>query len=102
MSKYIHINLNQTVSRAQLAEVKEERKKWGIFSFIFIVFLGLGYWFYSLNVDIDSLILDRENTIADIRTKTNTLKKEGQINLSKKDIVSLFNWKKVECFGLKN
>lgn len=98
MSKYIHINLNQTVSRAQLAEVKEERKKWGIFSFIFIVFLGLGYWFYSLNVDIDSLILDRENTIADIRTKTNTLKKEGQTNLSKKDIVSLFKLEESRVF----
>ncbi len=98
MSKYIHINLNQTVSRAQLAEIKEERKKWGVFSLIFVIFLGLGYWFYSLNLDIDNLIANRENTIADIKSKTNALKKEGQINLSKKDIVSLFKLEESRVF----
>ena len=98
MSEYIHINLNQTVSRAQISYIKDERKRWSIFTIISLVFVGLGFWFYALNIKVDSLITDRNNTIADIRSKTNALKKEGQINLSKKDITSLFKLEQSRIF----
>ena len=91
MKKFILIDLNQTVSRAELSALKEEKQRWmffGIVSFLFVILLG---WFISINLSMNNLINAREETITDIIEKTNQLKKDGQINLAKSDIESLYD-----------
>ena len=91
MNKFILIDLNQTVSRAELSALKEEKQRWiffGFVSFLFVILLG---WFISINLSMNNLINAREETITDIIEKTNQLKKDGQINLAKSDIESLYD-----------
>ena len=91
MKKFILIDLNQTVSRAELSALKEEKQRWMFFalvSFLFVILLG---WFISINLSMNNLINAREETITDIIEKTNQLKKDGQINLAKSDIESLYD-----------
>ena len=90
MNKFIFINLNQTVSRAELSAIKEEKQRWILFGSIAFIFTLLLGWFISINYSLSKLIESRENTITDIIEKTNTLKKDGQINLAKSDIESLY------------
>tara|TARA_B100000212_G_scaffold152521_1_gene114862 strand:+ start:394 stop:999 length:606 start_codon:yes stop_codon:yes gene_type:complete len=90
MNKFIFINLNQTVSRAELSAIKEEKQRWILFGSIAFIFALLLGWFVSINLSLSKLIESRENTITDIIEKTNTLKKDGQINLAKSDIESLY------------
>ena len=90
MNKFIFINLNQTVSRAELSAIKEEKQRWILFGSIAFIFTLLLGWFISINLSLSKLIESRENTITDIIEKTNTLKKDGQINLAKSDIESLY------------
>ena len=94
LSKLFIINLNQTISRAELASIKEEKQKWILFSIITLSFVVLLGWFISINMSLNNLIDSRQNTINDIIEKTNSLKKDGQINLSKSDIESLDNIEK--------
>ena len=91
MKKFILINLNQTVSRAELSALKEEKQRcvlFGIASLAFIILLG---WFISINISMNNLIDARKDTITDIIEKTDQLKKDGQINLAKSDIESLYD-----------
>ena len=89
MNKLILINLNQTISKAQLEHLKEEKKRWIIFSFIFLLFLGYLGWFGFINNRMDNIINNRKNTIEEIIRNTEKLQKEGKINLSKSDIRTL-------------
>ena len=90
MSKYIIINLNQTVSRFQQEELKLEKQRWIVFGVILFLFLSISIWFSIINYNANSLITERKLTIDNINKEINSLKKEGQINLSKKDIESLY------------
>ena len=90
MNKFIFINLNQTVSRAELSAIKEEKQRWILFGSVAFIFTLLLGWFIAINISLSNLIESRENTITDIIEKTNTLKKDGQINLAKSDIESLY------------
>ena len=89
MSKLIRINLNQTISKAQLEHFKEEKKRWLVFSLIFFLFLGYFAWFAFINNRMDNVIESRQDTIKEIIRNTEKLKKEGKINLSKSDIKTL-------------
>ena len=89
-NKFISIDLNQTVNRFQLEEIKLERTRWIIFSIISTILVGLSVWFFILNSSSNSLISSRGVIINEINTEINELKKEGQINLAKKNIESLY------------
>jgi Tfp pilus assembly protein PilN len=52
--------------------------------------VGLSIWFFILNSSSNSLISSRGVIINEINTEINELKKEGQINLAKKNIESLY------------
>jgi len=97
-NKFISINLNQTVNRFQLEEMKMERTRWIIFSIISTILIGLSIWFLVLNASSNSLISSREGIINEINAEINELKKEGQINLSKKDIESLYKLENERIF----
>ena len=87
---FIKINLNQTVSKAQLEQIKEEQKRWVLFGFIIVLFIASLGWFYFINNKLNFIIEERNNTIKDIKIKTEELTSKGKINLSKKDIDNLY------------
>ena len=91
MGKFILINLNQTVSRAELSAQKEEKQRWALFGIASLAFIILLGWFITINISMNNLIDARQDTITDIIEKTNQLKKDGQINLAKSDIESLYD-----------
>ena len=97
-NKFIVINLNQTVNRFQLEEMKLERTRWIIFGAISFIMVGLSVWFLILNSSSNSLISSREAIINEIKTEINELKKEGQINLAKKNIESLYKLENERVF----
>ncbi len=97
-NKFISIDLNQTVNRFQLEEIKLERTRWIIFSIISMIMVGLSVWFFILNSSSNSLISSRGVIINEINTEINELKKDGQINLSKKNIESLYKLENERIF----
>ena len=89
MKKLITINLNQTINKAVLAEMKKEQSRWIISgSIFFLLILSVGY-LINLNGSLNTLIEKREERIEQIITDTKALKKEG-IDLSKNDIESYY------------
>ena len=97
MNKLITINLNQTVNKAVLAEMKKEQTRWGIaggVAFLLVISLGL---ILTLNGSLSSLIDKRERRIDKIITDTKSLKKEG-IDLSKTDIESYYDFEENRMF----
>ena len=54
MNKLIKINLNQTVSKAQLEQIKEEQQRWILFGFIIllIMFSFLEMIVFLLNISV--------------------------------------------------
>ena len=90
----IIINLNQSFSSSEIKQKKDENTRWVFFIFIFLALLGNLFWFIHLNLNINQLIVQREDTIAQLLIDTEQLKQEGRINLSKKDIENLYNVEK--------
>ena len=86
----IKINLNQTISKSQIDSINEEKTRWKIFGSICGMFLITFIWFIIINSRLNNVINSREATINQIKQDTNKLKSKGQINLSKKDINSLY------------
>ena len=50
------------------------------------LFLILILWFATINLSINNLISDRRATIEKLENEIESLKKEGQVELSKADI----------------
>ena len=90
----IIINLNQSYSSSEIKLKKDENTRWVYFSLILGALLGNLFWFIHINMDINQLIEQRENTIAQLGVDTEKLKQKGRINLSKKDIENLYNVEK--------
>ena len=88
-NKFVLINLNKTVSNAELQELQQERKKWIIFTVITMLMVALAFWFISINSQANFIISERNNVISKLIQDTENLKNEGQINLSKRDINNL-------------
>lgn len=94
----IKTNLNRTYSSAKLQEKRGERNKWIIFGFITLGFLVNLIWFIKINISIDNLITQRQDTITQLIEDTNKLQQNGQINISKLDIENLY---KIESHRIK-
>lgn len=90
--KYIKINLNQVVSRFQMEEMELNRNRnymaIAACFFLICIFSFMSYTNHSLT----KLIESREADISALNKKINSLKKAGQIDLSKKDIEGLFSF----------
>ena len=87
----IIINLNQSYSSSEIKLKKDENTRWVYFSLILLALLGNLFWFIHINMNINQLIEQREDTIAQLGVDTEKLKQKGRINLSKKDIENLYN-----------
>jgi len=90
----IIINLNQSYSSSEIKLKKDENTRWVYFSLILVALLGNLFWFIHINMNINQLIEQREDTIAQLGIDTEKLKQKGRINLSKKDIENLYNVEK--------
>ena len=90
--KYIIIDLNQTVSRHQLEELQQEKKRDIIMGSMVFVLTAIFIWFNIINYDLSSIIEEREVRIENLNAKILNLKSEGKINLSKKDVESLYKF----------
>ena len=86
---FIKVDLNQTVSKAQLEQIKEEQKRWALCGFIIVLFIGSLGWFYFINNKLNFIVEERNNTIQTIKMKTEELTNKGKIKLSKIDINNL-------------
>lgn len=93
-SDLIIINLNQSFSSSEIKQKKDENMRWVYFSLILVALLGNLFWFIHINMNINQLIEQREDTIAQLGVDTEKLKQKGRINLSKKDIENLYNVEK--------
>jgi|TARA_B110000263_G_C15197046_1_gene458849 Tfp pilus assembly protein PilN len=93
-SNLIIINLNQSFSTSEIKQKKDENTRWVFFTFILLALLGNLFWFVHINMNINQLIEQRENTIVQLGVDTEKLKQKGRINLSKKDIENLYNVEK--------
>ena len=96
--KYIIIDLNQTISRHQLEEIKEEKKRDVIIGSIMFVLTAIFIWFNVINYNLSSIIEERETRIEDLNAKILNLKSQGKINLSKKDVESLYKFDEKRVF----
>ena len=90
----IIINLNQSYSSSEIKLKKDENTRWVYFSLILVALLGNLFWFIHINMNLNQLIEQREDTIAQLGVDTEKLKQKGRINLSKKDIENLYNVEK--------
>jgi Tfp pilus assembly protein PilN len=90
----IIINLNQSYSSSEIKLKKDENTRWVYFSLILVALLGNLFWYIHINMNINQLIEQREDTIAQLGVDTEKLKQKGRINLSKKDIENLYNVEK--------
>ena len=90
----IIINLNQSYSSSEIKLKKDENTRWVYFSLILVALLGNLFWYIHIDMNINQLIEQREDTIAQLGVDTEKLKQKGRINLSKKDIENLYNVEK--------
>ena len=99
-SKLIKINLNQTVSRFELAEIKKEKNRWiifSVFSVLFILILSFNFFILNKYNQLISSRLDNANKLIEDANKIrqnyeNYNKGEGNLDLSisQADIDRLF------------
>jgi hypothetical protein len=99
MSKnYIIVDLNQTVSRHQLEELQQEKTRDLIMGSVLFVLISIFIWFNVINYNLSSIIEERETRIENLNTKILSLKSEGKINLSKKNVESLYRFDEKRIF----
>ena len=98
MNNLIKINLNQTVSKAQMDFIKEERTRWIVFSTICSLLFLAFIWFWFINNRLNYVIEKRQTTIEKIIKDTEKLKKGGKINLSKSDVKAMNKFDKNRVF----
>ena len=76
MKNLIKIDLNQTVSKTELKEKRQNIFQWGLFSFMVLGLLGLITWIIILIVNINVVIEDQNKIIDGQKEATNALKSE--------------------------
>ena len=78
MKNLIKINLNQTVSKTELLEKKQNTLQWAIFSFISVGFLALIIWISVLISNVKGIVEDQTNFEKVLRVETNTLTQDNE------------------------
>ena len=89
---FIRINLNQMVSRFQLEEMVLDKQQWNItYAMIALFVVSILFLNYN-NIKYNNIIDERNQNIENLETNIRKLQKDISINLSKKDIESLFKF----------
>ena len=91
MSKdYIIINLNKAESAETRMDRIRERARWGIFSFLVVLLLGVNVQVFRVSYGYNDIINQKKMQIQKLKSEINKLESEGK-NLSKEDILSFAN-----------
>ena len=91
MSKdYIIINLNKAESAETRMDRIRERARWGIFSFLVVLLLGVNVQVFRVSFGYNDIINQKKMQIQKLKSEINKLESEGK-NLSKEDILSFAN-----------
>ena len=91
MSKdYIIINLNKAESAETRMDRIRERARWGIFSFLLVLLIGVNIQVFRVNFGYNDIINQKKMQIQRLKSEINKLESEGK-NLSKEDILSFAN-----------
>ena len=85
--KYIIINLNKAESAETRLEKVRERVRWGTFSFLIVVLLGVNISVWMIGYGYNNIIEQKNDQIQLLKDEINKLETEGK-NLSKEDILS--------------
>ena len=99
-NKLIQINLNQTVSRFELAEIKKEKNRWIIFSAFSVVFMLLLVFNYFILNQYNSLISSRLSDAERLINDSNSIRQnyenynkgtgDSDLSISQVDIDRLY------------
>ena len=91
MSKdYTIINLNKAESAETRMDRIRERARWGIFSFLIVLLLGVNVQVFRVSFGYNDIINQKKMQIQKLKSEINKLESEGK-NLSKEDILSFAN-----------
>jgi len=101
MKKFIIINLNQAESRESKMVRWRERSRWGFFSFLIILFLGLNACVFLVSNGYNNLIKQKKSQIKNLEEELASLQSKGK-NLSKADIFSLTNLEQNRVLWARN
>lgn len=89
---FLRINLNQMVSRFQLEEMVLDKQQWNITYAIIALFVVSILFLNYNNIKFNNIIDERNQNIENLESNIRKLQKDISINLSKKDIESLFKF----------
>tara|TARA_B100000029_G_scaffold153318_1_gene148536 strand:- start:9995 stop:10588 length:594 start_codon:yes stop_codon:yes gene_type:complete len=102
MSKqYIVINLNKAESAETRLERIRERVRWGTFSFLVVLLLGVNVRVWMIGAGYNDIIDQKKNEIIRLKDEINKLQTEGK-NLSKEDILSFADLEQDRFLWAKN
>ena len=82
MKNLIKINLNQTVSKAQMTLLKK-KNRWIIFSSLCLLLVSIFIWFWFINFRLNYIISNRQVTI---NNKDTDALRRWKNKLSKTDV----------------
>ena len=85
--QYIVINLNKAESAETLQARIKERVRWGVFSVLIALLIGVNARVWIISSGYDNIIDKKETEIARLKDEIDKLQSEGK-NLSKDDILS--------------
>jgi len=85
--RYIIINLNKAESAETLQARVKERVRWGVFSVLVALLVGVNATVWIISSGYDKIIDKKETEIARLKDEINKFQSEGK-NLSKDDILS--------------
>ncbi len=102
MSKqYIVINLNKAESAETRLERIREQVRWGTFSFLVVLLLGVNVRVWMIGAGYNDIIDQKKNEIIRLKDEINKLQTEGK-NLSKEDILSFADLEQDRFLWAKN
>ncbi len=101
MKKYILINLNKAESRESKMERWRERSRWGLFTGLLLILVGLNISVFLISRGYQHLIEQKSQEIVDIKQQIQSLQAKGK-NLSKADIFSLARLEQDRVLWAKN
>jgi len=96
--KYIIIDLNQTVSRHQLEEKRQELTRDIIMGSFLFILVSIFIWFNVINYNLSSIVNTRNKKISLRQIEIDNLKSDVKIQLAKIDVENLYKFDEKRLF----
>jgi len=85
---FYRINLNKGEDKAARIAQTLENQRWALLVLLVLIAGTMSWWTWSYNRDLNGMIADKENKIAQVKEELQKLKETGH-KLSKRDILKL-------------